>query len=210
MAEPLVFDQPAPNAIEAAADALERGGLVVFPTDTVFGLAARPELPAATAAVFEAKSRPRDLTLPVLVSSADMAGSVAEMDERAALLTERFWPGGLTLVLRRSERSKEWDLGSSRETVAVRMPDHELPLLLLRRTGPLATTSANRSGLETPSTCEGVRTALGDSVAVYLCGGDRPRGTASTVVDLTSPDARLLRIGALSAERVHRALERKG
>jgi tRNA threonylcarbamoyl adenosine modification protein (Sua5/YciO/YrdC/YwlC family) len=208
--EPLVFEQPGPAGIAAAAEALDRGQLVVFPTDTVFGLAARPEMPEATAAVFEAKSRPRDLTLPVLVASVEMARSVAEVDERAISLAARFWPGALTLVLPRTDRSRGWDLGASSETIAVRVPDHEVPRQLLLRSGPLATTSANRSGRETPSTCDGVRAELGDSVAVFLCGGDRPQGRASTVVDLTSSDVRLLRRGALSPEQVRRALERKG
>ena len=209
MPEPLVFEAAGPRAIAAAAEALERGNLVVFPTDTVFGLAARPEKPEATAAVFEAKSRPRDLTLPVLVASVEMAGSVAEVDDRAVALAARFWPGALTLVLPRTDRSRTWDLGTSADTIAVRVPEHDVPKQLLVRTGPLATTSANRSGRETPSTCDGVRDELGGSVAVYLCGGDRPRGRASTVVDLTSPEVRLLRRGALSAEQVRRALEMK-
>jgi tRNA threonylcarbamoyl adenosine modification protein (Sua5/YciO/YrdC/YwlC family) len=206
VAEPLVLAEADEGAMSAAIVALDSGGLVVFPTDTVFGVGARPEDPSATAAVFEAKSRPRDLTLPVLVSSIGDARAIAMLDERASSLAGRFWPGGLTLVLPRTEFSWGWNLGANRETVAVRMPDHPVALDLLRRSGPLATTSANRSGKATPRDCDGVRSALGDSVALYLCAGPRPAGTASTVVDLTGGEPRVLREGALAAADVLGAL----
>jgi len=204
--EPLVFLEPGELAMSAATEALDRGGLVAFPTDTVFGVAARPDVGAATSAVFDAKSRPRDLTLPVLVSSLEAARGIAVVDRRAASLAERFWPGALTIVLPRTEVSMRWDLGSTHESIALRMPDHPVALDLLRRGGPLATTSANRSGEATPLDCEGVRAALGDSVAVYLCAGPMPAGTASTVVDLTGAELRVLREGALAAADVLDAL----
>lgn len=206
MAEPPVFRGSDERALPTALAALDRGEIVVVPTDTVFGVAGRPELPAATAAIFDAKSRPRDLTLPVLVPSLDAARSIAVADERSEALAPRFWPGPLTLVLPRSERSLPWELGSERRTIAVRVPDHPLALDLLRRSGPLATTSANLSGRPTPADCDGVRAALGAAVAVYLCGGPPPAGTASTVVDLTGDRPRVLREGALPASVVLESL----
>jgi tRNA threonylcarbamoyl adenosine modification protein (Sua5/YciO/YrdC/YwlC family) len=206
VAEPLVFLESDELAMSAATEALDRGGLVVFPTDTVYGVAARPDVSAATSAVFEAKSRPRDLTLPVLVSGLEAARPIAAIDERAASLAGRFWPGALTIVLPRTEVSLRWDLGATHESVAVRMPDHPVALGLLRRSGPLATTSANRSGEATPPDCDGVRAALGDSVDVYLCAGPMPAGTASTVVDLTGAEPRVLREGALAVADVLAAL----
>jgi tRNA threonylcarbamoyl adenosine modification protein (Sua5/YciO/YrdC/YwlC family) len=206
VAEPRVFDEANEAGVASAVEALDRGQLVVFPTDTVYGLAARPERSEGTRAVFAAKDRPRDLTLPVLVADADGAGRLAAEDPRARTLIEQFWPGALTLVLPRSEQSREWDLGAELDTIALRMPDHPVALSILRRSGPLAVTSANRSGEPTPNDCEGVRSMLGDSVAVYLCAGPLPGGTASTVVDLASGEPRVLREGALPAERVLAAL----
>jgi L-threonylcarbamoyladenylate synthase len=191
------------EGLEAAERALRQGQLAVFPTDTVYGLGARPDLPSATAGIFEAKRRPPHLTLPVLAAGIDQAAGVATLDQRARALAERFWPGGLTVVLPRAEASREWDLGAERDTVGVRIPDHEVALALLRRTGPLAVTSANRSGQPTPATCAGVRRALGEAVAVYLCADGSVGGaSASTVVDLTGEAPRILRGGAIPAADV--------
>jgi L-threonylcarbamoyladenylate synthase len=198
VAEVFEVERDPAAAVDAAERAVGRGDLVVFPTDTVFGVGCRPDLPSATARIFEAKQRPPRLTLPVMAAGLGQALEVAAFDERARNLAERFWPGGLTLVLPRSGGSREWDLGAERDTVGVRVPDHEVALALLRRAGPLAVTSANRSGQPTPATCEGVRDALGDAVAVYVCGPS-PGGEASTVVDLTGEAPRVLRAGAVPA-----------
>ncbi|MGH2692440.1 MAG: L-threonylcarbamoyladenylate synthase [Actinomycetota bacterium] len=206
MADAQVFHDADEVALVAAAGALEGGELVVFPTDTVYGVAARPELRAATAALFEAKRRPRDLTIPVLVAGPEQMAALAVADGRAEMLAERFWPGSLTIVLPRTERSGAWDLGAELGTIALRMPDHPVALEVLRRSGPLATTSANRSGEPTPPDCEGVRAALAGSVAVYLCAGPAPAGTVSTMVDLTAGEPRVLREGALPGSDVLGAL----
>jgi L-threonylcarbamoyladenylate synthase len=192
--------------ISDAVEALRRGQLAVLPTDTVYGVAARPDLPEATARLFEAKGRPRDLNLPVLVADREDAARVGELDDRVQRLAERFWPGGLTLVVPRAEASRVWDLGEERETVGIRVPDHELTRRILRETGPLAVTSANRSGEPTPATCERVRAVLGGAVAVYVCDDARPPGPPSTVVDVTGPEPRVLREGALDPETVLGAL----
>jgi L-threonylcarbamoyladenylate synthase len=194
------------DPLPAAVEALARGLLVVLPTDTVYGLAARPELSVAVARLFEAKGRSRDLTLPVLVADRGGAGSVGSLDERARRLAERFWPGPLTLVVKRTETSAGWDLGEDRGTIGLRVPDHDRTRALLAETGPLAVTSANRSGEPTPPDCEGVRAVLGDAVTVYMCDDPRPAGPPSTVLDLTGPEPAVLREGVLDPETVLSAL----
>jgi tRNA threonylcarbamoyl adenosine modification protein (Sua5/YciO/YrdC/YwlC family) len=190
-----------------AAEAALAGRLVVLPTDTVYGIGTRPDEPAATARLFEAKGRPRELALPVLVASREQAERIAVFDERARTLAGRFWPGVLSLVLLRTERSRSWALGEETSTIAVRMPHHPLALALLARTGPLAVTSANRSGEPTPSTCEELQRVFGDAVAVYLCEPEPLVGAPSTVVDLTGPELRVLREGALREAELRAALE---
>ncbi|MGH2764541.1 MAG: L-threonylcarbamoyladenylate synthase [Actinomycetota bacterium] len=204
---PSVFELTGPDEVPlaAATEALARGELVVLPTDTVYGVAARPDLAGATARLFEAKRRPRGLTLPVLASDLGQADDVGRFDQRARTLAGRFWPGALTLILPRGAASAAWDLGAERATVALRVPDQAVARSLLRRTGPLAATSANLSGRPTPEECGGVREALGDAVAVYLCSG-RLSPIPSTIVDLTGSEARMVRDGAVSPEEVLAAL----
>jgi L-threonylcarbamoyladenylate synthase len=196
---------PSERAVDAAERALEEGGLVVLPTDTLYGVAAGPDVPGATGRVFEAKRRPRGLTLPVLCADLSHAEDVAIIDDRARSLAERFWPGGLSMILRRGDRSISWDLGDDRTTVGVRVPAHDVARAVLSRAGPLAVTSANPSGVPTPRDCEGVREALGEAVEVYLCSGSTP-GVASTIVDLTGPEPVVLRQGVVSAADVEAAL----
>ena len=190
------------DPIADAAEALRRGGLVVLPTDTVHGIAARPDEAAATERLFAAKARPRDLELPVLVPDVGAARGVARFDDRAEALAARFWPGPLTIVLPRAAASAPWELGGDPATVGVRVPRHPLALALLARTGPLAVTSANRSGEPTPSTCDGIVAVFGDAVDVYLCAEDQLGGAPSTVVDLAHGEPRILREGALPAADV--------
>ena len=202
---PPVFELTEPEAFDAAEQALARGDLVVIPTDTVYGVTARPDVAGATARVFEAKHRRRGLTLPVLAADIGQARGVGSFDRRATTLAERFWPGALTLVVPRGLAAASWDLGAERTTVALRVPDHSVALALMARTGPLAATSANRSGRETPEDCDGVRRQLGDTVAVYICAGTLSP-VPSTIVDLTGPDPRVLRAGALAPGEVLDAL----
>jgi tRNA threonylcarbamoyl adenosine modification protein (Sua5/YciO/YrdC/YwlC family) len=185
------------DPIRDAADAALRGEAIVMPTDTVYGIATRPDDPDATSRLFAAKNRPADLELPVLVPSTAAARKIASFDDRAAALAGRFWAGPLTLVLPRNDASNDWDLGGDRGTIGVRMPHHTLALAVLARTGPLAVTSANRSGLPTPTTCDGVHAVFGELVAVYLCDASPLEGTASTVIDLAHGEPRLLRRGGI-------------
>lgn len=188
--------------IEEAAAAALRGELVVLPTDTVYGIGTRPDDPAATARLFEAKGRPRDLELPVLVPSTGVARRIAVFDRRAEVLALRWWAGPLTLVLPRAAPSRAWELGGDAGTIGVRMPHHPLALAVLARTGPLAVTSANRSGEPTPADCDAVAAVFGEAVAVVLCDEAPPGGLASTVLDLAHGAPAILRRGAVDADEV--------
>lgn len=190
------------NAIEDAAAAVRRGELIVLPTDTVYGLAARPDDPVATERIFDAKRRPRDLSLPILVPSVEVARSVATFDDRAGRLASVFWPGALTLILPRTEATRAWMLGADADSIGVRVPRHPLALALLELTGPLAATSANLSSEPPAGTCDELQAAFGDMVAVYLCRDDECHGEASTVLDLAHGEARLLRRGALDVDEI--------
>lgn len=198
---PEVFDVSAgvsEEALSATDRALGRGGIVVLPTDTVYGVTARPNVEGAPARLFAAKRRSRDLTLPVLVANLGDAERVAELTPPARRLADRYWPGAVTLVLPRTAEARSWDLGSETETVGVRIPAHEVALEVLRRAGPLAVTSANLSGEPTPRDCDGIVEMLGDEVDVYLCAGPSPIGVASTVVDVTTGEPRVLREGTVT------------
>lgn len=180
-----------------AAAAVRAGKLIVFPTDTVYGLGTRPDDPAATGRVFAAKQRPRDLELPVLVATLQTARALARFDERAERLAEACWPGPLTLVLPRAAGASGWDLGGDPASVGLRVPHHPLSLALLAETGPLAVTSANRSGRPEARACDELHALFGEDVAVYLCQDGPLDGIASTVVDLAHGPASILRDGAL-------------
>ncbi|MEX2276112.1 MAG: L-threonylcarbamoyladenylate synthase [Actinomycetota bacterium] len=182
------------------------GLLVVVPTDTVYGIAARPDDPTATRRIFEAKGRPRELMLPVLVPSIDAARTVAVFDDRIERFVAQVWPGVVTVVLARTPISAGWDLGGDPETIGVRVPDHAATLAVLERTGPLAVSSANRSGEPTPTTAGGVATVFGDEVGAYLHDPVPASQMPSTVVDLAHGPARILRPGALGSEAVLRLL----
>ncbi len=197
------------EAVRAAAEAVHAGQLVVLPTDTVYGIACRPDDPAAIDRLFEAKRRPTGLNLPVLVASTGDALGLALPSEAGRSLAAEFWPGPLTMVLTRSDLSKDWQLGEKTGTIAIRVPDHHLCLALLTRTGPLAATSANISGetpLRDPAT---LREAFGLAVAVYVIERSVPDDSSerpSTVVDLTRPDPRVLREGPIDAGAISRVV----
>jgi L-threonylcarbamoyladenylate synthase len=190
---------------EAVAAAL-RGELIVFPTDTVYGIGTRADDAGAVARVFEAKRRPRDLTLPVLVPTTATARELAEFDERAERAAARWWPGALTIVLPRSDRSRGWELGGSADTIGLRVPHDPMALAVLAGTGPLAVTSANRSGEAPLEGCDGLAAAFGDLVAVYLCREAPLEGFASTVLDLSGPEPAVIREGAIPREELDRVL----
>jgi L-threonylcarbamoyladenylate synthase len=201
-ADPLLRD----TGIAAAARAVSAGQLVVVPTDTVYGIGADAFDAAAVADLLAAKGRGRDMPLPVLVGSWDtIEGLVVAVPSQLRALIEAFWPGGLTLVVEHAP-SLNWDLGDARGTVAVRMPLHPVALELLAKTGPMAVSSANRSGQPAALTLDEAQTQLGDSVEVYLDGGPSLIGVASTIVDVTAETPRILRSGAVTVEALREVL----
>lgn len=198
------------DPVEEAARAALAGGLIVLPTDTVYGVGTRPDDPAATHRLVRAKGRPRDLQLPVLVATVAAARDIATFGPRAEALALRFWAGPVTLVLPRTPASAGWDLGGDPTTIGVRMPHHPLALAVLSRAGPLAVTSANRTGEPTPLTCAEVEEIFGAAVDVYLCEREPLGGAASTVVDLAHGVPRVLRAGAVGEEELGEALAGAG
>ena len=188
--------------LDAAAAAIARGGLVLLPTDTVYGVAADAFSPAAVSGLLAAKNRGRAMPVPVLIGEAStLAGLTMSVPPTATRLAEAFWPGGLTLVVEHAP-SLAWDLGDAEGTVAVRLPDDDVARDLLRRTGPLAVSSANRSGRPAATTAQDAAAQLGEHAAVVLDGGPRAGSAASTIVDCTGPVPRVLRVGAVPVERL--------
>jgi len=197
------------EAILEAVEVLRRGGLVAFPTDTVYGVAAHGFQAQAIERLYEAKIRPRDKAIPLLLAGVEDLSRVArQVSEAARRLAERFWPGGLTLVLPRAEDLPPV-LTAGGDSVAVRVPDHPVALRLIRDVGaPLATTSANLSGGPDPVTAEDVLRQLGGRIELILDGGACPGGVPSTVLDLTADPPRVLREGPVSREALSETLQR--
>ena len=190
--------------IAAAASAVHAGGVVGIPTDTVYGLGVDPRLAGATNRLFEVKGRPDDRALPVLIADPDGAGELADLTERARVLIDRFWPGPLTLVLGR-RHGVVLDLGGDPDTVGLRCPGCEPARRLLRTTGPLAVSSANRHGEPPATTAAAVRASFGDAVAVVVDGGVCD-GAPSTVASLLGETPVVLRQGPISAAQLESAL----
>lgn len=189
--------------IAAAALAVQRGRLVVLPTDTVYGVGADAFDAASVRRLLAAKGRGREMPPPVLVSAPTTLDALAVgVPAYARALVEALWPGPLTVVCRQ-QPSLQWDLGDTRGTVAVRMPDHEVALELLARTGPLAVSSANRTGLPAATDADQAEAMLGESVEVILDSGPTPGSVPSTIVDVTGDTGRVLRRGALSLESLN-------
>jgi L-threonylcarbamoyladenylate synthase len=176
--------------------ALRAGEAVVLPTDTVYGVAVRADLPRAVHVLAGLKERAAEQPVAVLVASAAQARTVGELPGWAGAVVARWWPGPLTLVLRRRP-GLGWDLGDPAETVGVRVPDHPLVRALAEQVGPLATTSANRHGEPTPATAEEAAATLTRAPTLVVDGGPCP-GTASTVVDATGEAPEILREGPIS------------
>lgn len=190
-------------AIAAAVAAVRAGELIVLPTDTVYGIGADANNADAVARLLEAKQRGRGFPPPVLVADPASLDALADgVDDRVRTLAEAFWPGALTLVL----RAAAWvtfDLGDRAGTIAVRVPDQDVTREVLRRTGPLAVSSANVHGREAALTAADAHEQLGDAVAVYLDAGPGTGPVASTIVDLTGARARVLRQGRVSVTQLN-------
>ena len=194
------------EGLVAATSAVQTGQLVVLPTDTVYGVGADAFTPAAVTALLAAKGRGRNMPPPVLVGSVRAAAALTEsLGAFGQDLIDEFWPGPLTLVFRASS-TLLWDLGDTMGTVAVRMPLHPVALDLLRRTGPMAVSSANKHGQPAAVTAAEAEDQLGDAVSVYLDGGQAAEGVPSTILDLTGTVPRLLRAGAVSIDALRKVV----
>ena len=193
----LAVDAERETGLEEAARSIQRGRLVVLPTDTVYGVGCDAFNPQAVQRLLDAKGRGREMPPPVLVSAKTTLEALAVgIPDWARALVDELWPGPLTLVFRQ-QASLQWDLGETRGTVAVRMPDHDVALELLARTGPLAVSSANLSGQPAATDADEAERMLGDTVRVLLDGGPTPGAVASTIVDCTGQQGRLLRGGVI-------------
>lgn len=194
------------RGITAAVRAVKRGKLVVIPTDTVYGIGCDAFSESAVNALLAAKGRGPDMPVPVLVGSpSTLPGISAQSGGMVKRLTEAFWPGALTLVCTQ-QPSLQWNLGNTRGTVAVRMPLHPVAIEVLRETGPMAVSSANRSGQPPARTGEQARQQLGDSVAIYLDSFPTDDDVPSTIVDVTGEVPRVLREGAISLDTLREVL----
>jgi L-threonylcarbamoyladenylate synthase len=194
-----------PQSVTEALEVLRKGGLVAFPTDTVYGLGARVDDEEAIGRLYQVKKRLADNPIPVLVSTiTDIKQVALSMPSSARKLAAAFWPGPLTLVVWR--RSDVSILLSTESTVGVRMPDQKVALSLLDAIGPLAVTSANLSGMPNACTAEAVLDNLGGSIELILDGGETPGGIPSTVVDCTQDEPQILRAGPIHEEVIRAAL----
>ena len=204
------------TGMRLAKVAIVRKELVVLPTDTVYGLACDAFSHEGVKKLLEAKGRDRQSPPPVLIgNAAALDGLAQDIPALAHKLAETFWPGALTMILK-AQPSLTWDLGETKGTVALRMPDHKIALALLQETGPLAVSSANLTGKPAAITCQQAEGYLGSNVKVYLDGGSSPKGEASTIVDLTdlvdvvesngevktTGKVRVVRRGALSVDKL--------
>ena len=192
-----------------AAEVLRRGGIVALPTDTVYGIAVALDTPNGIEALFAAKRRPPEKGVMLLLADAAQGPTIGQWPAAAAALAEAFWPGGLTVIVpQRPEVPLPAALTGGAPTIGLRMPDHEAPRALAAAVGPLPTTSANVSGLPEARTAAEIVEQLGDAVELVLDGGPAHGGPASTVVDCTGEELRILREGAIRREDIERALGR--
>jgi L-threonylcarbamoyladenylate synthase len=192
----------------AAIAVLRGGGIVAVPTDTVYGIAVALDAPRGIERLFEAKSRPPDRSIALLIADRAQAETIGELGLVARELADAHWPGGLTLVVsRRPGVALPANLTADAATIGLRVPDHPAPRALAAAVGPLPTTSANRSGEPEARDADAIEAVLGDAVDLILDGGPARGGPASTVVDCTSERPRVLRLGAIPVEAIEALLE---
>lgn len=193
------------EAIQTALQILQNGGLVAFPTDTVYGVGALAFDGKAVESIYVAKMRPIEKAIPVLIGDVtDMEKVGMDIPDIAYQLAARFWPGPLTCVIPKKPTLPE--AVSATETVGVRVPDHEVACAILRAAGPMAVTSANISGQQSPSTAQEVLAQLGGRIDLIIDGGITPGGVPSTLVDCTGEELKVLREGPISMEEIRQKL----
>ncbi len=197
-----------PQAIAEAKQIIHRGGLIAFPTDTVYGVAADPFNPSAIQKLYTAKMRPQEKALPVLIGDfSHLTELVSYVSERARRIAQAFWPGALTIIFPKSaEVPKEL---SPFPTIGIRMPKLDFALTLLRETGPLAATSANISDEPNPTTADDVLAQLGGRIDLLLDGGPTPGSQASTILDATGAEIRILRQGSITLAEINALFEKE-
>ncbi len=184
------------DAVGRIRDCLAKGGLVVHPTDTVYGLAADPFQEAAVERVYAVKDRPRELALSMAVAEVDDVFRYGVQTPLAENFCHKNLPGPYTVVLRATPAAPK-ALVNRQGLVGIRIPDHPIPRLLAKAYGPVTTTSANRHGQPSPTSCHEARAQLGEAVDLYIDAGPTPLGTESSVIDLSGPRAKVLRQGAV-------------
>ena len=190
--------------IEQGISILRQGGLVAYPTDTVYGLGAKADCEPAVTKVYQVKQRPQNLPLPLLLADTAQIAEVADpLPPIARLLADKFLPGALTLVLHRAKSVPDTVTGGG-DTVAVRVPAHPVPVALVRGAGPIIGTSANLSGQPSALTAAEVRSQLGGRIDLVIDGGRCPGGTESTIVDVTGEIPVILREGAIPREELEK------
>lgn len=195
-----------PDTIARALEILRAGGLVAFPTDTVYGVGALAFDGAAVESIYAAKNRPVEKAIPILLAdAADVDKVAAGLPNIARVLASRFWPGPVTLVVPKLPTLPE--AVSATDTVAVRVPNHEVARALLRAAGPMAVTSANLSGQASPMHAEQVLSQLNGRIPLVLDGGGTPGGIPSTLVNCLSDEPEILRAGPVSLEQIRAVLE---
>lgn len=201
-----LFDAQQPDqrstAITKANQAIRQRDVIVLPTDTVYGIGADAFSPQAVAVLLAAKGRSRQSPPPVLIGNIQVLDALAvDIPDTGRQLAQTFWPGALTLIFN-AQPSLTWDLGETRGTVALRLPDDELAQQILQQTGPLAVSSANRHGQPAAVTIDQAQEALGEVVSVYIDDGPRAEQQASTIVDCTVTPHRVLRSGAITIDQL--------
>lgn len=197
----IVIPANSPSAIEQALDVLCAGGLVAFPTDTVYGVGALAFDGKAVESIYIAKDRPIEKAIPILISDeSDLEKVGMDIPNIAHKLASRFWPGPLTVLVPKQPTLPE--SVSATETVGVRIPDHEVARALLRAAGPMAVTSANISGQPSPSTADEVFAQLNGRIELIIDGGRTPGGVPSTLVDCSGETIKILREGPISLEEI--------
>ena len=195
-------------SVDEAVNVLRQGGLVCFPTDTVYGIGAAAGDNAAVRRLFAVKGRSPDKPIPLLLADASDAALVAEVTPLAKTLAARFWPGALTIVMRKEASYRSLAL-AGQDTVALRVPDHGFVRSMVRALGePVTGTSANRAGAPAPVSAAEVAFQMGEMVDLIIDGGRCPARLESTVIDITHDTPEILREGAVNAEEVAKALGR--
>jgi L-threonylcarbamoyladenylate synthase len=194
-----------PTSIQAALELLQEGEIIAFPTDTVYGLGADAFYSPGIIKLFEAKGRDSNKAIAVLIGNIEQLNLLTdELNRIARKLVGKFWPGGLTIVVPRKKDLPE--LLSAGNSIGIRMPNHPVALELLRKFGPIATTSANFSGKNNPHDAQDVLQQLNNRLPLILDGGKCPGGVPSTVIDCSTDEVRILRPGTISKEEIDQAL----